>query len=184
MPLACLQPSAKYKNFAYSLIQPYSGVPPAVLKSASVLIIVILAFPLNSRGESSSAESPSGLLDTVRPIAGAAAPPEFATTSPIGVPFGGASDAGSGLRLIELWVRVPGGEWEAALVSDLVFEGTFDFIVTGFSSTTDGVYYFALVAQDHFGNRSADPIGMTGDGDGSTTFSGGSAETSNWSAYE
>ncbi len=117
-----------------------------------------------------STASATILLDTTVPTAGTCTPPASVAggTSTIAVPFSGASDAGSGLNHVELWYRYatsPGttGTWMNSGLTATAGSGTFTFT----PSSGSGWYYFALVAQDNAGNRSA---AATGTGSGPTIF--------------
>ncbi len=101
----------------------------------------------------------SARLDTVPPKAGALNAPSLTRTAPIEISFNGASDVGSGLETVELWVRKEAGPWAASGQSSAAGSGTFRY-----EPAESGHYAFALVARDRAGWASGAPSG-----DGLTT---------------
>lgn len=106
------------------------------------------------------------------PVPGTASPPATAAAAPIVVPFGGATDASSGIAFVELWSRFGDGStpWTHTGLSVSSASGSFDFAPPGEPPANHGIYHFDLVAQDNAGNRSTEPSGTTGAGQGATTF--------------
>lgn len=123
--------------------------------------------PMNAAFASASAAS---VFDA--PTTGTAMPPATAIAAPIVIPFDGAADASSGIAFVELWVRFDDGSsaWTNTGLTVPAGSGFFGFTPPGAPPDNHGVYYFDLVAQDNAGNRSAEPSGTTGVGDGATTF--------------
>jgi M6 family metalloprotease-like protein len=108
----------------------------------------------------------SSYNDTTAPAAGVAAPPAYANTTPIAVPYSGAQDdaSGSGLNKVELWYKFGlGGTWTNTGLTQTGGSGTFNFVPLN----GEGTYYFDLAAEDNFGNRTPTP---SGNGDGSTIY--------------
>ncbi len=111
-----------------------------------------------------STVSASIIYDTTAPTAGTCTPPASVNTSTITVPYTGASDAGSGLAKVELWYRYsstgPGtsGTWTDSGLHQTGASGSFTF-----TPSSDGWYYFTLVATDNAGNSSSAASG-TGTG--------------------
>lgn len=68
------------------------------------------------------------------------------------------SDPGSGSDIAAevLWVREPGGTWA---VSGPVSGGTFAHTPSQTGDAADGIYAFAVVAEDEAGNRGTEPTG-------------------------
>ncbi|MCC5877220.1 MAG: hypothetical protein JJU11_13445 [Candidatus Sumerlaeia bacterium] len=138
-------------------------------KAGAVGLFALAAAPLLAL--SGSGDSVSGTLDTVAPNPGAASPPLLAQETPIVVTFSGATDgAGSGIASVELWVRTDGAPWFFSGLSDTEPAGSFSFTPAGDPGEMDDDYYFTLVAEDNVGNRSDEPEGFVGDGDGTTTL--------------
>ncbi|MCC5874625.1 MAG: hypothetical protein JJU11_00260 [Candidatus Sumerlaeia bacterium] len=120
---------------------------------------------------SGSGDSAPGTLDTVAPSPGVASPPAEAQGTPIEITYSGATDGdGSGLALVELWVRTDTASWSFSGLSDTEPAGSFSFTPAGDPGEIDDDYYFTLVAEDTVVNRSDEPEGVVGDGDGTTTL--------------
>ncbi|MCC5875014.1 MAG: hypothetical protein JJU11_02230 [Candidatus Sumerlaeia bacterium] len=120
---------------------------------------------------SGSGDSAPGTLDTVAPTPGVASPPAEEQGTPIEITYSGATDGdGSGLALVELWVRTDTASWSFSGLSDTEPVGSFSFTPAGDPGEIDDDYYFTLVAEDTVGNRSDEPEGLVGDGDGTTTL--------------
>jgi len=100
--------------------------------------------------------------DTTPPNPGTAAGPGSANAWPITVSYSGALDGDSGLASVTLWSRKDAGAWSTTGLSSAAASGSFSF-----AGTSDGVYYFSLVAEDNAGNVSALP---SGDGMTSTVY--------------
>jgi len=104
------------------------------------------------------------LSDWTAPVAGTISIAPVSTTVPFPVNYSGASDGGSGLKKVELWYKNPGSStWVNSGLVQTGESGIFQFTPT----SGPGTYYFALVAEDNWANRSAQP---TGDGSASTTY--------------
>jgi hypothetical protein len=88
------------------------------------------------------------------PVAGTAAAPAYAKSSPVRVTYSGAGDTGGGLRQVELWSQSGAGAWQDSGLRSAGASGGFDFVPAG-----DAAYPFALLAEDLAGNRSAAPSG-------------------------
>lgn len=116
-------------------------------------------------GAANSGTDSGGGIGTA-PTAGNCSPVALDGSSPINVPYSASSDAGSGIAKVELWVRAPSGSWAYAQESAGGSAGSFNYS----PGAGDGMYYFDLVAQDGAGNRSAQPSGSTGTGDGGTEY--------------
>jgi hypothetical protein len=101
-------------------------------------------------------------FDSVKPIPGTATSPSSAKTAPITVSYSGASDAQSGLQLVKLWSSKDGGAWTDSGLTQNTPAGSFPFS----NLAGDGVYRFALQAEDKAGVLSDPP---SGNGDCSTT---------------
>lgn len=114
-------------------------------------------------------------FETVAPTAGACMPPASATSAPISIPYAGATDA-SGLASVELWARTDTSPWAPTGLSAVAPSGAFEYTPPGIEPANHGTYYFALVAEDVRGNRSAAPAGLVDDGDGATVFAAASGE--------
>lgn len=113
--------------------------------------------------ESSPSQALTIQVDTTAPTAGTVAPPAYANASPIHLTYSGAGDSGSGLNHVDLWVKKgTAGVWDDTDIVHTGASGLLDFV-----PAVEGTYYFALVAVDNAGNRSAVP---TGNGDGITVF--------------
>ena len=116
-------------------------------------------------------DSPPVSLDTVAPTPGAASPPATAQGTPIEITYFGATDGdGAGLASVELWVRTDAAPWSFSGLVDTEPTGSFSFTPGGNPGEIDDDYYFTLVAEDHVGNRSNEPAGLIGNGDGRTTL--------------
>jgi hypothetical protein len=61
--------------------------------------------------------------------------------------------------------------------------GDFGFLPPGTAPDSHGTYYFALVAEDARGNRSAEPTGFGGAGLASTSFDT-FASVSDWEVFQ
>jgi len=103
------------------------------------------------------------IYDTRLPTPAMAAPPPYATETPFKVGFSGASDSGSGLKKVQLWMRYESDDWVNTGQESAVSDGT--FTIAGLPA--EGSYYFATRALDNAGNLSPAPIG---DGDGRTIY--------------
>ncbi|MCC5875838.1 MAG: hypothetical protein JJU11_06435 [Candidatus Sumerlaeia bacterium] len=120
---------------------------------------------------SGSGDSAPGTLDTVAPTPGVASPPAEVQGTPIEITYSGATDGdGSGLASVELWVRTDTAPWSFSGLTDTEPAGSFSFTPAGDPGEIDDDYYFTLVAEDTVGNRSDEPEGLVGDGDGTTTL--------------
>ena len=108
-------------------------------------------------GNISPSYSDSIILDYTPPKSGLASSPGTASDAPIKVTFSGASDAGSGVKKVELWYRKNFGTWTNSGLTSAGPSGTFDFTPSGSAK-----YYFDLIAEDNAGNRSSSPV-STGD---------------------
>ena len=118
-----------------------------------------------------SADSASAASIFEAPSPGTATPPATADAAPIAIPFSSASDASSGIASVELWVRFDDGSaWANTGLTVSAAAGSFNFTPPGSSPANQGDYYFDLVAQDNAGNRSPEPSGTTGTGDGVTNY--------------
>lgn len=135
----------------------------------SLGLISLSAAPLFAL--SGSGDSAPGTLDTVAPTPGVASPPATAQETPITVTYTGATDGdGSGLAFVELWVRTETAPWSFSGLTQSDAAGSFSFTPAGDPGEIDDNYYFTLVGEDNVGNRSEEPEGLTGEGDGSTTL--------------
>jgi hypothetical protein len=114
-----------------------------------------------------SGQSAPGPVDTVPPEAGSLILPANTESSPIPVGFSGVSDADSSIAFVELWYRSASSDWSWSGQFAASGDGSFNFAVPGAPPANHGVYYFGLVAEDEFGNRSALP---NGDGQGSVEY--------------
>lgn len=123
--------------------------------------------------EAAKNESASVALETVAPSAGTLVAPANAAAAPVAVPFSGASDASSGIDFVELWFRKDGGSWTNSGLVVNAASGSFDFVPPGSAPAYHGEYFFEVVAQDAAGNRSVQPSGTSGSGQGSTLFDTG-----------
>lgn len=131
-----------------------------------MLLGTLLAASSTAHALISSASSSTGLLETVPPNPGTAAPP--ATASPglsANIPYTGASDAHTGLASVQLYVRFEADPWVATGLPSAAPAGSFSY-----QPPNAGTAFFDLVARDNVGNTSAVPSGVTGNGDGSTFF--------------
>ncbi|MCC5877212.1 MAG: hypothetical protein JJU11_13405 [Candidatus Sumerlaeia bacterium] len=140
-----------------------------LLTGTAVWLFALAAMPLLAL--SGSGDSAPGTLDTVAPTAGVASPPAEAQGTPIEITYSGATDGdGSGLAFVELWVRTETVPWSFSGLTDTDPAGSFSFTPTGDPGEIDDDYSFTLVAEDNVGNRSEEPEGLVGDGDGTTTL--------------
>jgi hypothetical protein len=140
-----------------------------LLRAASLGLIALAAGPIFAL--SGSGDSAPGTLDTVAPTAGVASPPATVQEIPIVINYSGATDGdGSGLASVEMWVRTETAPWSFSGLSETNDSGSFSFTPTGDPGEIDDDYFFTLVAEDLVGNRSTEPQGLTGDGDGFTTL--------------
>jgi len=113
--------------------------------------------------------SAAALLETVAPSPGTSTPPANAAAAPFSVPFSGASDASS-VAFVELWYRHESGTWTNTGLTVAGTSGAFDFTPPGVAPANNGDYHFDLVAEDTRGNRSPEPSGGSGTGQGTTNF--------------
>lgn len=95
-------------------------------------------------------------FDTLAPAVGSLTAPAFVKAGPASIGYTGASDAGSGLKRVRLWVRKDDGAWSDSGLEQTQSSGVFAY--NGF--TGDGVYRFALQAEDHAGMTSPVPSGV------------------------
>jgi len=138
-------------------------------RAAAAGLFALVAGPLLAL--SGSGDSAVGTLDTVAPTPGTATPPATTVEVPIVVSYSGATDGtGAGLSLVELWVRTDTAPWSFTGLTDTGSTGSFAFTPAGDPGEIDDDYYFTLVAEDVVGNRSTEPSGLVGNGDGSTTL--------------
>ncbi|MCC5877217.1 MAG: hypothetical protein JJU11_13430 [Candidatus Sumerlaeia bacterium] len=141
----------------------------SLIKAGAVGLFALAAAPIFAL--SGSGDSAPGTLDTVAPTPGVASPPVSAQETPIVITFSGATDGdGVGLASVELWVRTDTAPWSFSGLSDTEPAGSFSFTPAGDPGEIDDDYYFTLVAEDAVGNRSTEPAGLVGDGDGATTL--------------
>jgi alkaline phosphatase len=108
------------------------------------------------------AEAVMYMVDNTPPAAGTAAAPASQRGGTIAVSYSGASDAGSGLKQVELWFKKDGGNWQDSGLRGNVGSGRFPFIPPAL-----GTYDFDLTAEDLAGNRSA---AASGAGDARTVY--------------
>jgi hypothetical protein len=94
-------------------------------------------------------------VDTAAPSSGASSTPET-TSKTISVSYT-ASDAGSGLAAVELWVKVPGAGSFAKAATDNAPGGSGSFSYS--AAAGDGSYGFYTRARDKAGNYEAAPAG-------------------------
>lgn len=120
----------------------------------------------------------AGVLETVAPTAGTSTPPASASSAPFAIPFSGASDASS-VASVELWYRAASGTWINSGLTVAGTSGSFNFTPPGVAPANNGDYHFDLVAEDTRGNRSPEPSGSSGTGQGTTNFDT-SAGVRNW----
>jgi len=94
-------------------------------------------------------------------------PPAATNSHPIEVMYSGAADdpaaGNTGLDHVELWYKLGTGDWKNSGLTSSSADGTFNFN----PADGEGVYHFALVAEDKAGNRSAAPAG---NGDAQTDY--------------
>ena len=124
---------------------------------------------------SGSGDSAAGSLDTVAPNPGTASILPDGIVDGEEISYTGASDA-SGIARVELWARAEGGTWSFSSLFETTESGDFTFI-----PPATGIYFFELVAEDTVGNRSVEPEGTTGSGQGSTNFT---TNVGDWSLLE
>lgn len=113
-----------------------------------------------------SASVDATTVDAIAPTFDPAAAPSYANSSPIVVSYVNAQDPleGSGLKHLELWFKKgTEGSWTDSGLRQTTQNGSFNFE----SITGDDAYYFALVAEDNDGNRSAE---ASGSGDDNTIY--------------
>jgi hypothetical protein len=136
----------------------------------TLLAIAMLAAALPAGAQGESAPPPEVLVpnavvvvvDRVAPQPGKATGPAKTSTVPVEFTYSGATDGeeGSGLKSVTLWMRnASSGVWASTDVSSTGASGTLSY--SGFGS--DGLYYYALRAEDEAGNLSPLPQG-TGSG--------------------
>lgn len=118
-------------------------------------------------GNQSAAPADSGHLavmyDVSPPTLGTLSAPSSASAQPLTVTYSGVEDDGSGLRGVYLWYKKGTGNWTNSGLASTAGSGTFTFNgVTG-----NGVYHFALQADDVIGNITPAP---SGDGSAISTF--------------
>ena len=107
------------------------------------------------------------VIDTIAPTPGTTSVASVTSTSPISITYSGAADniGGSGLDHTELWYKLGSdGVWANTGLISTGGSGSYAFAPPG---NPAGTYYFAQVAQDKAGNRSAVP---TGNGDCNTDY--------------
>ncbi|MBI5091046.1 MAG: PKD domain-containing protein [Candidatus Hydrogenedentes bacterium] len=98
------------------------------------------------------------IFDTTRPRPATIFPPyQFAKGVPVKITYLGATDDGSGLKTLTLWVkRGLSGVWEKTALTSTTPDGTFDFTdVTG-----NNQYFFFIQAEDNAGLKTPDPTDM------------------------
>ena len=130
-----------------------------------------------------SGDSAAGPLETLAPEPGTLTTPPSAPASPILLPYSGAADPLTGLGAVELWFRTDSQPWTYSGLFLTGGGGQFAFTPPGSEPANHGMYYFELVAVDLLGNRSAEPSGMAGTGDGAVSFAAG-ASVEDWSVLE
>ncbi len=93
------------------------------------------------------------VFDTTAPTGGKLTSPTFTRTVPFTVTYSGATDAGSGLKAVRLWVKVGfNGAWTDTGLSSTAETGSFSF-----TSTQTDIFFFYLQAEDNAGNKSSTP---------------------------
>src|SRR6185503_14037927 len=98
----------------------------------------------------------SVLLDTVAPASEASSPAySNASDSTIRVDYAAfdSSSQGSGVKRVELWVKVPGGDWELLDTDTAPLADHIDYT----PADGDGRYRFYTIAVDNAGNREIAP---------------------------
>jgi hypothetical protein len=71
--------------------------------------------------------------------------------------YTGASDAGSGLKLLTLWAKQGyAGAWEKTTLTNTTPDGEFDYT----SVAGDNLYFFYIQAEDNVGLKTADPTDL------------------------
>lgn len=123
------------------------------------------------------ASTSTGILETVPPTNGTPMVPATAAAAPIAIPFSGAADSGSGISLVELWYRTGSGNWTNSGLVVNSASGSFSFTPPGVAPSNYGNYFIQLVAQDSAGNRSTEPSGTTGTGQGTVLFDAATSVT-------
>ncbi len=117
-------------------------------------------------GQTTTAYGGQPVPDPDPPVAGTASSPATDDTSPITVTYTGASDSGSGLKEVRLWVKKgAAGDWQGTGLIAGSGSGSFNYAGMSGSDT----YYFATRAQDNANNYSAVP---SGGGDTNTVYTG------------
>lgn len=111
----------------------------------------------NSSPSPSGAGTVSTTLDSTAPNMPALSVAAAVKSSPIGIGYSGATDGGSGLKSVALWVRKGTGAWTNSSLGATASSGDFQFAGT----TGDATYYFAVVCEDNAGNTTA---AVTGSG--------------------
>jgi len=98
------------------------------------------------------------ITDTTPPATGILDAPTYANSSPFTINYSGVHDIGdSGLKTVELWFKYGlFGTWTYTSMSRSTGSGSYSFAPAG----GVGVYYFALVAEDNSGLRSAPASGQ------------------------
>ena len=144
------------------------------IKCMTLSAFALLSGPLFAL--SGSGDSAAGSLDTVAPTPGTATVPPSGIVTGESIPYTGASDT-SGIARVELWSREDSAVWaQSDVVTDGNGSGSFTYI-----PASSGTYHFDLVAEDTVGNRSTEPSGSTGTGQGSTIYTTSAAD---WSILE
>ena len=88
------------------------------------------------------------IFDTVAPVSVASVSAQYTNSFPIVVSFT-ASDAGTGLVSVELWVSLDGGAFVNTGLSSTESWGTFNYMP---ATLTDGTFRFYTIASDVAGN--------------------------------
>ena len=113
----------------------------------------------DNQGNLSTAPSGSGatttVFDTTAPTIGTMSSKSSTKSTPVSVSYTGVSDAGSGLKQVNLWVKKDTGAWADSGMSLTTASGTFTYAI----ASGNGTYTFALVAKDNGNNTSATPTG-------------------------
>lgn len=141
-------------------MQPCVPIRPMIRCAAIALSWALLSATLGSLAaqaeERADQRATRTIFDTTPPEPGTLVAPATSQGGVIELQYSGASDDGSGLDRVTLWVRE--GEtasWRETEWSEGGSSGSFSFS----EALGDGVYYFAIVAQDRAGNRSPEPSG-------------------------
>jgi len=151
---------------------------------ALALLAALIPIPLPLPAEIGTGDSATGLLETIAPSPGTPVVPAIASTTPILIPFSGATDAHHSVASVELWYRTDSTPWTSSGETVPAASGTFGFVPPGTSPANSGTYYIQLIAHDTVGNRGARPSGMVGSGQGSVNFAAGSAVSAHWNLFE